>query len=65
MYEITDADRKAAERLRVVLADISGFWHQVGDESPLCVALAQHRAEVEQRFVAKIVPLKTSEAAAL
>lgn len=63
MYEITDADREAAERLRIVLADICGFWHQAGDASPLCIALARHRAEAEERMVATIVPLTAVEAA--
>lgn len=54
MPEITDADREAAVALRVILADISGFWFQGDDDSPLCAALARHRAEAEQRIVAKL-----------
>lgn len=57
MVTITDADRQAAQNLRIILADISGFWHQVGDDSPLCLALARHRREAERRLIEKIVPL--------
>ena len=57
MHGITDDDRKAAEELRAMLADISGFWHRPGDDGPLCVALARYRAECEQRLVAKLRPL--------
>jgi hypothetical protein len=51
---IIDADREAANRLRVILADISGFWHKPGDDSPLCLALAQHRIETENLFADKL-----------
>jgi hypothetical protein len=57
MTRITDADRHAAQELRVVLADISGFWHQPGDDSPLCLALAKHRQAAEERLTDKLVPL--------
>lgn len=57
MSRITDADRQAAQELRVILADISGFWHQPGDDSPLCLALARHRQAAEQRLSDKLVPL--------
>ena len=55
--KITDADRQAALSLRVILADTCGFWHPIGDDSPLCVALARHRIQAEQRLIEKIVPL--------
>lgn len=51
---ITDADRDAANALRAVLADISGFWHNPGDDSPLCQALARHRLDAEQRLPEKL-----------
>lgn len=54
---ITDADREAADTLRVILADISGFWHKPGDESPLCLALARHREQAEARLAGKVVPI--------
>ncbi len=57
MYEITEADREAARTLREILADVSGFWHRIEDDGPLCSALARHRAEAEQRLVAKLTPL--------
>lgn len=57
MTLITDADRHAAQALRVVLADISGFWHQPGDDSPLALALARHRQASEARLTEKLVPL--------
>lgn len=57
MLEITDGDRKAAEELRVVLADISGFWHIPGDEGPICTALARYRIECEQQLLDKIKPI--------
>jgi hypothetical protein len=63
MTRITDADRQAAHDLRVILADICGFWHPVGDESPLCVALAEHRRAAEQRLADKLVPLFSASAA--
>lgn len=53
MHRITDVDRAAAEELRVLLADISGFWHRAGDDSPLCIALARHRADAERRLMEK------------
>lgn len=56
MHSITDADREAAHALRELLADISGFWHRTGDDSPLCQALAQHRLEGEQRLANKLAP---------
>lgn len=57
MPAITDADRLAAQNLRVILADVCGFWHQLDDESPLCQALARHRQEAEARLMDKLVPL--------
>lgn len=60
MPAIIDADRRAAQDLRVVLADICGFWHQLGDDSPLCLALARHRQEAEVRMTDKLVPLFTA-----
>lgn len=57
MTRISDADRHAAQELRVTLADISGFWHQPGDDSPLCLALARHREAAEARLADKLVPL--------
>ncbi len=54
---ITDADRKAANDLRVILADICGFWHKLGDDSPLCLALSRHRVEAEQRTAEKLAPI--------
>jgi hypothetical protein len=57
MTRITDADRHAAQELRVILADISGFWHVPGDEGPLCLALARHRQAAEARLADKLVPL--------
>lgn len=49
MGKVTDADREAAKALRDILAEVSGFWHNCGDESVLCLALARHRAEAERR----------------
>ncbi len=60
--EITDADREAASLLREILADLSGFWHNTGDDSPLCQALARHRALTEQQMLGKIAPLMTASA---
>lgn len=57
MPAITDADRRAAQELRVILADICGFWHQLGDDSPLCLALAKHRQDAETSLMDKLVPL--------
>lgn len=63
MTRITDADRSAAQELRVILADICGFWHQPGDDSPLCLALARHRQAAEERMLDKLVPLFPTPAA--
>jgi hypothetical protein len=49
MPQITDADRQAAQALRVLLADLSGFWFKADDESPLCAALARHRIDAERK----------------
>jgi hypothetical protein len=57
MHRITDADREAANALREILADVSGFWHNGGDESALCRALARHRAEAEERLMEKLTPM--------
>ena len=63
MHAITDADRQAAKALREILADISGFWHRGGDDSPLCEALARHRVEAERRLADSLAPfLLTSPA---
>lgn len=51
MSDINEADREAARQLREVLADISGFWHKIGDEDALCLALARHRSEAERRVL--------------
>lgn len=51
---ITDADREAAQSLRIELADLSGFWHSPGDDGPLCASLARHRIEAEARILASI-----------
>lgn len=59
MHGITEADREAANLLREILADISGFWHRSGDDSPLCQALMRHRIEAEQRLSAKLAPFVT------
>lgn len=55
MTNITDADREAAKLLRDVLADISGFWHKVDDDSALCTALAHHRSKAEKRMLAQTI----------
>lgn len=55
MITITDADREAAKLLRDVLADISGFWHKVDDDSALCAALAHHRSRAEKRMLARTI----------
>lgn len=60
---ITDADREAERALRIKLAEISGFWHNPGDEGVLCMALAQHRLEAERRLVEKLLPLFEAEIA--
>lgn len=52
---ITEADREAAQLLRDVLADISGFWHKVDDDSALCIALAHHRSKAEKRMLAQTI----------
>lgn len=57
MTRITDADRHAAQELRVILADISGFWHLPGDDSPLCLAVPGQRQAAEARLADKLVPL--------
>lgn len=54
MSVVTDADRKAAEELRELLADMSGFWFCPGDTGPLCAALARHRETSELRLLEKI-----------
>lgn len=54
MSVVTDADRKAAEDLRELLADLSGFWFCPGDTGPLCAALARHRETSELRLLEKI-----------
>ena len=51
MHLVTPADRDAAMALRDALADISGFWHRLDDEGPLCQAIARHRIEAEQRLM--------------
>ena len=58
---IIDADREAANALRVVLADIGGFWHKPGDDSPLCLALARHREEAEARLAEKYLRAAKAE----
>jgi hypothetical protein len=54
MISVTEADRKAAEELRAVLADASGFWHLPGDNGPLCIALAQHRERTELHLLTRM-----------
>lgn len=51
MHDVTDVDRRAAEELRALLADVSGFWHVPGDDGPLCVAMARHREMCELRLL--------------
>ncbi|MBB4858906.1 hypothetical protein HNO88_002232 [Novosphingobium chloroacetimidivorans] len=51
MHAVTDADREAAEELRVLLAEVSGFWHTHGDTGPICMALARHRELAERRLL--------------
>lgn len=60
--QIIDADREAAETLRVLLADICGFWHVPGDEGPLTIALARHRIAAEQRTAERLRSIKPAEA---
>lgn len=55
--EITGADRAAAQALRIVLADLSGFWFKADDDSALCAALARHRIETEQRLGRSLKPI--------
>lgn len=50
MDAISDIDRQAAEDLRAVLAELSGFWFPPGDAGPLCAAFARHRRLVEHRL---------------
>jgi hypothetical protein len=54
MSAVTEADRRAAEDLRVLLADISGFWFSPDDTAPLCAALARHRETSELKLLEKI-----------
>ena len=54
MSAVTDVDRKAAEELRAILADLSGFWFCPGDTGPLCAALARHRETSELKLLEKI-----------
>ena len=56
MHLVTPADRDAALTLRDALADISGFWHRLDDEGPLCQAIARHRIEAEQRLIHQVYP---------
>lgn len=56
MHLVTPADRDAAMALRDALADISGFWHRLDDEGPLCQAIARHRIEAEQRLIHQAYP---------
>lgn len=53
MHAVTEVDREAAEELRVLLADLSGFWYNSGDTGPLCAALARHRVQSELRMLEK------------
>ncbi len=62
MIPITDADRQAAEALRVVLANITGFWHKPGDDSPICQAMARHREDAEIRLAQEIAEQKQRDA---
>lgn len=57
MPQITDADREAAQSLRVALADLSGFWFKADDDSALCAALAQHRIDAEQELALSLKPI--------
>ncbi|MET1754819.1 hypothetical protein ABVV53_05005 [Novosphingobium sp. RD2P27] len=54
MHAVTEVDREAAEELRVLLADLSGFWYNPDDTGPLCAALARHRVQSELRMLEKI-----------
>ena len=54
MNAVTDVDRNAAEELRVVLADICGFWFSPDDTGPLVTALARHREQCEAHLLEKI-----------
>lgn len=51
MVAIKDVDRKNAEELRILLAELTGFWHMPGDQGPLCLALARHREQAERRIL--------------
>lgn len=51
---VTDTDRIAAEELRALLADVSGFWHVPGDDGPLCRALARHRERSELQLLERM-----------
>jgi hypothetical protein len=57
----TDHDRQAAEELRVTLANLTGFWHQPGDDGPLCQALTRYREECERRLLDKLLPWTGSD----
>lgn len=48
MDTIKPQDRAAAKRLREELADVSGFWHNVDDDSALCQAFARYRLAAEK-----------------
>jgi len=63
MDAISDIDRQAAEELRVVLAELSGFWHLPGDAGPLCAALARHRAQAERRLLESLAPATANASA--
>jgi len=54
MSAVTEIDRKAAEELRILLADISGFWFLPGDTGPIAAALARHRETCELSLLEKI-----------
>lgn len=54
MNGVTEVDRKAAEELRAILADMSGFWFEPGDTGPLCAALARHREACELQLLDKL-----------
>jgi hypothetical protein len=62
MHTVTDADREAAEELRGLLADASGFWHAPGDAGPLCTALARHRERCERELLARMELLAARKA---
>jgi hypothetical protein len=54
MSAVMDIDRKAAEELRVLLADVSGFWFSPADTGPLVAAFARHRETCELKLLEKI-----------